>query len=232
MCNRCPIILCIALLLVAGFSGNAPAFEPAVREAASLLRSGDADKALATLKEAQVDYPDAPELRFGIACATFAKGDGLLQTGAQKEGLAALTEAQSLFFDLTQRPEPHIAREATHNHTAVIAREALLLVEGGDYTGGVAALRRAVSALESAYERYPEHEGIRQNLEHIQFKLKELLQNPPPQEEQPSEQPPQEQPQGVMSRFGHAATELPGARTQVEENTAILMPPDEEEPQP
>lgn len=218
------------MVLSACLFSQAASFEKNLRDARQLLDQGDPEGALALLKEAQVDYPDVSELRFGIACALFAKGEQLLESGAAEESKAAFKEARSLFDSLETDPNKRIAREATYNSATTVAREALGKAGSGDYAAGIAALRGAIEAYETGLARYPDHDGMRQNLDHVQFKLKELLQNKPPEQETPEEEPP-EQPQEI-SRFGQTMTDIPGATIQVEENTAVLVPPENEEPQP
>jgi len=208
------------------FYSGAASVEQGLRDARQLLDKGDPDGAISLLKEAQVDSPAASELRFGIACALFVKGEHLLKSGAAEESKTAFAEARSLFESLEKDPQERIAREAAFNRATVIARQALEIANGDDYAAGVAALRNAVQAYETAVTRYPDHPEIRQNLDHVQFRLKQLLQNPPPEQEKPEEQPP------ILSRFGQAATDIPGAQTQIEENTAVLIPPEKQEPQP
>ena len=223
----------LLVMFTAGVSFDALAFERALREAGPLLERGEADAALGVLKEAQIDDPNAPELRFGIACAQYVKGEGLLNSGAPEEAAAAFQEARALFSSLAREDREEIAREATFNGANVLARQALARADGDDYPAAVAALREAVTAFEAGLERFPEHPGIRQNLDHLRYRLKELLQNPPPKQEQPEQEPPPpDQQPDIMSRFGHVTTELPGAQTRLEENTAVLVPPEAPEAQP
>lgn len=223
---------CHVVLLVLALSFPTYAFENALYEADKLLDKGELDAAISVLKEAQVDFPNAPELRFGIACALFLKGEQLMSTGQADQGRVAFSEALSLFNELALDKNLKIAREATFNSGNTIAREGLLVAQSGDVAGGINVLRRAVAAYESGLEKYPDHEGMRTNLDHVRLKLKELLQSPPPEQKQPDKQPPQEQPQSILSRFGQASTDVPGAQAKVEENAAIFVPPEKVEGAP
>lgn len=234
MPDRLVVILMLSLAALIALPGYGAGIEETVRAAGGLLEKGDAEAALTLLKEAQVDYPDAAALRFGIACAQYVKGERLSESGTPEEAKAAFDEARSLFSALAGDPDPRIAREAVFNGANTVAREALAAAGAGDHAAAVAALRSAVSAYEAGLARYPDHAGMRQNLDHVQLKLKELLQNPPQQEEQKDQQeqqPPEKQPE-IVSLFGGASTELPGAQARVEENTAYLVPPQKQEQQP
>ncbi len=220
------------LVLLMGFSSQGASFERELREARQLLDKGDAEAAIGLLKEAQVDNPNASELLFGIACALYLKAEKLLESGNIEESQAVFTEAQSQFSALAQDPNEKLAREAVFNHANTLARQALGVAGAGDFSAAVGSLRAAIEAYEAGLARFPDHTGMQQNLDHIQLKLKEMLQNPPPEQEQPKEQPPSDTPPAEISRFGQAATDLPGAQTRVEENMAVLVPPEKQETQP
>ena len=222
------------ILILTALPGFGAGIEKTVHEANGLLEKGDADAALSLLKESQVDYPDAAELRFAIACAQYVRGEKLLESGAAEEAKNAFGEARSLFDTLSGNDNPQVSREAVFNGANTIAREALAVAESGDLAAAVTALRGAVSAYEAGLTRHPDHTGMRQNLDHVQLKLKELLQQSQQEQEQQQQeqQRPPEQPPQVISLFGQASTELPGAQARVEENTAYLVPPEEQEQQP
>ena len=221
------------ILILTALPGFGAGIEKTVHEANGLLEKGDADAALSLLKESQVDYPDAAELRFAIACAQYVRGEKFLQSGAAEEAKNAFGEARSLFNTLSGNDDPQISREAVFNGANTVAREALAVAESGDQAAAVTALRSAASAYEAGLARYPDHTGMRQNLDHVQLKLKELLQQSQQEEDQQEkQQQPPEQPPQVISLFGQASTELPGAQARVEENTAYLVPPEKQEPQP
>lgn len=229
MLEKIPFIAALCFILLAAGSGYAAGLEQTVRNAGGLLKKGDADAALDLLREAQVDHPEAAELRFGVACALFVKGETLAESGATEEAKAAFGEAHSLFNGLTNDSNPRIAREAVFNAANTTAREALALGGGPDRNAAIAALRNAVREYETGLARFPDHDGLRQNLDHVQLKLKELLQSSQEQQEQQEEQqPPEDQPK-LISRFGQAMTDLPGATAQVDGNTAILVPPTTQE---
>lgn len=223
------LLVLSCLLLLTASAAYAAGFEQSILKAGDLLGKGDADAALNLLKEAQVDHPESPELRFGVACALFVKGETLAKSGAAEEAGKAFDEAHSLFNGLAGDPNPRIAREAVFNAANTTAREALALVDGQDQNAAIAALRNAVKEYETGLSRFPDHEDMRRNLDHIQLKLKELLKNSQEQQEQKEEQPKQEEQPKILSRFGQAATDLPGASAQVNGNTAVLILPKPQE---
>ncbi len=224
------LIACTALSLSSTALSAVP-FQ-ALRAGQDLLEQGDAAKALEHFQELQVDYPDVGEVRFGLGCAWYMKAEQQLETGAVPEALASYAEARTAFDALLSNDNALVAREAAFNRANCLAREAAA-VNPSEYEEAKAALRRAVEAYETGLERYPDHAGMKQNLEHLRFLLKQLLQNPPEQEPQNEEkEPPDQPPPSILSRFGAVSTQLPGAQTKQEDNTAILIMPDASEARP
>jgi tetratricopeptide (TPR) repeat protein len=197
-----------------------------IQEAQKMIEAGDPGGALERLQELQVDYPESPEIRFAMACSWFFKGEQALEQGAAPDAAAAFGEAKALFDALRQGQPAPIAREAAFNRANCLLREAQLIDGAQDYAGAVAALRSAVEAFELGIKQYPDHEGMRQNLDYTRYTLKQLLQNPPAgqDQQQPSDQPSP----AVISRFNTANTQLPNAKVQYEDNTAILVIPQKE----
>lgn len=199
----------------------------AIREAQQLMEQGAVQEALDALKELQVDYPESPEVRFGIGCAWFMLAEAATTAGNVEEAKKAYQESRTAFDALLHEENTFIAREAMYNRSNCTLREAATIDATQQYADAVAALRRAVEAYETGVEQYPDHEGMRANLAHARFQLKQLLQNPPPEQEQQDQQPPEEQPPAVMSLFNQVSTGIPGAKTESEENTARLVLPED-----
>ena len=88
MLEKIPFIAALCFILLAAGSGYAAGLEQTVRNAGGLLKKGDADAALDLLREAQVDHPEAAELRSSVACALFVKGETLAESGATADVLA------------------------------------------------------------------------------------------------------------------------------------------------
>ena len=222
--------LSIGMLIGVGFAHGADGTQT-VQSATRLLNQGDADGALKLLREAQVDHPESAELQFGTACAFYAKATAFSESGAVEEAATAYEEARSRFSNLSTSKNIRIAEEAAFNAANVTAKQALdLAASPTNRNEAIAALRNAVSRYEAALKHFPNHSGLRQNLDHTQLKLKELLQTADEeQQEQEQEQPPQDDTPKLLSRFGQAVTELPGASVKVDGNTATLITPKSQE---
>ncbi|MCK5863252.1 MAG: hypothetical protein KAH38_12260, partial [Candidatus Hydrogenedentes bacterium] len=145
-----------------------------------------------------------------------------------EEAETAYQEALTSFDALLHDENTAVARESAFNRANCLLRKASMIDSTQNYGEAVAALRLAVEAYETGAEKYPDHEGIRSNLVHTRFQLKQLLQNPAEQEEQPEQQPPPT----LVSIFNNVKTEVPGANAAYEDNTAILTMPGNKETKP
>ena len=203
----------------------------AIRDAQQLMEQGAPQEALDALKELQVDYPESPEVRFGIGCAWFLLGEAAVASGNLEEAQKAYQESRTAFDALLHDPNAGIAREAAYNRANCTLRVAAAIDATQQYGEAVAAWRLAVEAFENGLEQYPEHEGMAANLAYARYQLKQLLQNPPPEQEQQDQQQDQPPP-AVMSLFNKVGTGIPGAKARSEENTAVLELPDKKGGQP
>ena len=198
MRSRVFIIYTVAIVS-AMTNATAMSLAQGIYKAQEQLEAGEVERALEIFQELRVDYPEAKELRFGIGCAWFLKGEQHIAGGAMEEAAAAFAEARSCFDALLNDENANIAREATFNRANSLTREAMLIDPAMDYDSAVAALRASVEAYEKGLEQYPDHAAMRQNLEHVRYQLKQLLQRAPEQQEEQQQQPPDQQPPSVYS---------------------------------
>ncbi len=225
-------IIIIIVITSATSSTAGMSLAQGINTAQEQLEAGEVERALEIFQELRVDYPQAQEPRFGIGCAWFMKGEQHIAGGAPEEAAAAFSEARSVFETLMNDENTKIAREASFNRANTLARAAMLIDPAMDFDSAVAALRASVKAYEKGLEQYPDHADMRQNLEHMRYQLKQLLQQTPEQQEEQEQQPPDQQPPPVYSLFGRVDTQLPGARALHEDNTAILVLPEKRNSQP
>lgn len=214
------------LAVLSGAAAFAAGLHDAMNDALQELEAGDVDSALTRLRELQVDYPEAAELRFALGYVRALQAERHAQNGEEEAQKAAVDEALSLFDGLLYASDDAIAREATYNRATLLAQDALRRDPAADYTAALKELGRALHAFEEGAERFPDSKRIFQNLEHLRLKYKELLQQEPEEEEeeQQQEQPEEDQPP-ILSRFGQATTDIPGARAEMSENTVHLIAP-------
>lgn len=219
-------------VLIAAISLHAAA-EPRgarLQHAHDLLKSGQHKAALEAYQELQVDAPDAPVLRYGIATAHYRIGEAQASEGAPQPARAAFEQAAELYASLRAGDDAAFEAAAWFGEANARTSLALTQLEQLPYPEAVGALRTAAEEYEALLARHPEFEKARQNLDHVRYRLKLLLQNPPESEQQP--EPPQ-QPPAMFIGFTQAETELPRTQAVIEaEGAAVRLRPSGEEDAP
>ncbi len=215
----CLAALCAMLLSV---PATAESFRARLDAAAAQLQRGDAAGALQAYQDLLVDYPDAAEVAFGAACARYRIAEQALAAAQAEGAVQGFEEARAAFDPLRQSRDARIRREAAFNAANSVAQTALVAEQAAPPQEAVAALREAAAAYEAVLREHPDHAGAQQNLDHVRYRLKLLLQQPKQeQEQQQQEQPPQEQPK-LFSVFLDARTELDDARAEIHPDEAMV----------
>jgi tetratricopeptide (TPR) repeat protein len=223
----------VAMVCLAGCvsSAHGESVRSRLEQAQTHLRANDSAKALEIYRELQVEHPESEPAVFGAGCAQYVQGESKLALNAGEEAVAAFAEARASFERLVGSRNPEIRANAAFNRANCIAQTAKLTAANPEqYEAGVAALREAAAAYGVVLKEFPDHAGAKQNLDHVQYLLKKMLQNPPEKKEQDKDQkePPKDEDQPKpVSVFIRAATELPGAEAQIhpESDTVELVPP-------
>ena len=190
-------LIAVAVIFVSGERAHGASLSGSLQEADQLLGAGDVSAALEAYRNIQVDFPEAEEAQFGIGCAQYIQGTGQLTA---EESAASFAAAEEVFSRLSIARNEIIREHAAYNRANTVAQTAKMIPAEQQYKEAVAAFHGAVSAYEGVLREYPEHRGAGQNLDHVRFLLKELLQNPPePEDEDKPEQ---------VSSFGVAHTDI------------------------
>ena len=211
----------------------AATFASRYEQATERLEQGEVAQALQAYRELQVDYPEYLEVQFGLGCALYAQA--LSQQG--EDALAGLRTSAAVFERVTSDAQEPLRRHAAFNHANSVAQWAKQVAPTSEegqhepkrYNAGVAALREAVSNYEELLKSYPDDSAVQQNLDHVRYMLKRLLQNPPDTEREestPPQSPPEQQKaEGVFTLVG---TDLPEMEVVVEGMFAVLRGKTEE----
>lgn len=230
MDKRFPLTVFILSTLVFAAAAHAAGVGAILKEARELTVSGQPDKAVEALREAQVDHPDAAELNYALGEALYAAA----ATRAEADPAAAremYAEAERMFGVAEAAAPPEWKPRAAFARAAALARAALAHpAEKEQHQEAVAALRGAITAFDKFLEEHPDHPGAQTNLDHLRLRLKELLQNPPEKQEgQEQQPPPEDQKQPPRAYFLNIDTQWPGARVESEGNAARLVVPEKAE---
>lgn len=217
--TRLAVALCLALMPIAA---SAESFRARMDAAAAQLKSGDAAGALQAYQDLLVDYPDTEAVAFGAACARYRQAEQALAAAQAQEAVQGFDEARAAFDVLRAARDTRVRREAAFNAANSVAQKALIAEQAAPPQDAIKALREAAAVYEATLREYPGHPGAQQNLEHVRYRLKLLLQQPKEeQEQQEQQQEPQEQPK-LFSVFLDAKTELDNARAEIHPEDAVV----------
>ena len=179
----------IAVLLMASSAWAAPGpFRKRLDQAHAMLRSGDVDGALAVYRDLQTDEPESKLLYYSIGCAQYERALQETALEAVEDATASFHEARGLLDKAVNAPEPVLRRNARYNRANSVAQIAKQSVAAMKYDEVVAAFEESVRLYDDFLRVYPDHEGAQQNLDHMRYLLKKMLQNPPPPPEQQQDQ--------------------------------------------
>ncbi len=208
------------LLLCVGFVASGESFVSQLNQGNEQLREGDAAGALVVYRELARVRPDSDTLRYNTGLAYYEKG---LASANVAEKAATFREAARAFALVQASGDETVRVQAAYNHANCTAQLALQHDASGDYGGAVRVLRDAVAVYERFLLDSPGHEGARQNLGHVRYRLKRLLQNPPEEEQQSADQEPPPSPLRA-ARIEEAGSDVEAATTETSdvENMAIV----------
>ena len=178
---RSRLLICAAILTpLIACTAAADAFNDRLRHGNALLRSGDAEGAIALYRELQVENPASEILNFALGCAQYEAAEQHLDVKNDAEAEAALLAARDAFDRAQVGDDPALRRDAAYNRANAVARLAMLHDDAEDFAQTVQRYEESIKTYEEVLRRYPELDGARQNLDHMRYRLKKMLQNPPP----------------------------------------------------
>jgi len=178
---RSRLLICAAILTpLIACTAAADAFNDRLRHGNALLRSGDAEEAIALYRELQVENPASEILNFALGCAQYEAAEQHLDVKDDAEAEAALLAARDAFDRAQVGDDPALRRDAAYNRANAVARLAMLQDDAEDFAQTVQRYEESIKTYEEVLRRYPELDGARQNLDHMRYRLKKMLQNPPP----------------------------------------------------
>lgn len=214
--------------IVCASTAHAASLRNRLEEAQKLLQENNPGKALDIYREIQVEHPDSEQAIFGAGCAQYQQGAAKMGAQAGDEAVTAFTDARASFERLLQSKDDRVRANAAFNRANCIAQSAKISASNPqNFEQGVNALREAAGAYEAVLKDFPHLEAARQNLDHVRYLLKKMLQNPPEKQDQKKDdkKPPEDQQPKMFSIFTDATTDIAGAKATINEDTVELVQP-------
>jgi len=181
--------IALAFLLVAAQGAfAAESFDSRLARAHDTLRNGDPDGALTTYRELQTEDPESEVLYYSMGCAQYKQGAKLSEEKAPRDAVESFKTSRESFEKVLNAHDPEIRKDAQYNHANATAQIAINSVSAQQYEESKKAFEDSVKEYEAFLKQYPDHADARQNLDHVRYMLKSMLQNPPPPQQEKGEQ--------------------------------------------
>lgn len=171
----------MVLVLIAAWAaeGGAESFNARLAKANALLGRGDVEAAMNVYRDLQIEEPESDRLHYAIGCGHYESAQQHLGLRAVEDAREAFEKARDAFEQARRSPGPAVRRNASYNAVNCTAQLALQTAATGKYEEVLEAFRESIAKYEDLLARYPDHEGARQNLDFMRYRLKRMLQNPP-----------------------------------------------------
>ncbi|MEX2016133.1 MAG: tetratricopeptide repeat protein, partial [Candidatus Hydrogenedentales bacterium] len=180
---RSLVALAFATLTV-GPIALADEFDARMKQGFGHLRAGNVDAAVEVFRELQTEAPDSDLVQYSLAASKYRQGLKDLENDLPDEAARQLREARAEMAGLEGSPDAFVSRNAAFVAANCEAQLAKHLAQSGDHKKTLEAFREAIEGYEQVLQEAPDHDGARQNYDHMRYLLKKMLQNPPPRQEQ------------------------------------------------
>ena len=186
----------LAGLLVAGSvrAEAAVSFRQQLEKGNAQLREGNATGALDQYRELLTEDPESPLVHYNMGLAHYGEASQFGGLGSTEDAVAALNKAKEEFENVEKNsPDSKLRVDAAFNHANATAQQAKWAAEAmksgaGKFEDIIKGFEASVAEYEDMLKRQPDHAGAKQNLDHMRYLLKSMLQNPPPPQEQQQQQ--------------------------------------------
>lgn len=220
-----PKFLLTGLIALVTSVSNAQGFDGRFEDGYALLKAGDPAGALESFQQLLTEDPDSEFVQYSIAAAHYERGLQELETMVTEENMGILYQARDGFDKLRNTEDAFLRKNAPFNAANSVAQVAKHYDVELSYKEKVQAFQDAIVAYETLLRQQPDHHGAMTNLNHSRYKLKKMMQNPPPDQQelntgddQEQNQQNQEDQEGEEGEEGQEGQEGEPEETEGEEN--------------
>lgn len=182
----------LVLGLACGLAYGQP-FASRLTDANELYFSGDHEGAMSAYRDLQTDEPESDLLYYGLGCSNYELGMAALENESPDVALDEFEKAQEYFDKTLISPDFEIRTNASYNLANCYAQVAK---SAKDNEKRKEAFESSINQYEEILRNHPDHKGARNNLDHMRYLLKKMLQNPPPPQDHEGEGEEQEEEEG------------------------------------
>lgn len=183
-----PKFLTLFLLLGCCVSASAAEyFDDRFAPGYDLLEAGEFDGALVAFNELKTELPDSALVDYSIASTYYSMAMRQEDPEQKEARIENFFKAKEQFLDLANLPDPFLGRNAPFNAANCSAQIAKQYDPGEEYTQRLQSLKVAIEDFDKVLLLDPDHAEARQNRDHLNYLLKQMLQNAPPDQQEPNE---------------------------------------------
>jgi hypothetical protein len=181
-------VLLIVLAVTFASVAQGESFASRYNAANDLLREGKTNDALDAYRDLQIDDPESPRIYYGEGLAQYKRALDATKANEFVEGSHPFDEAKASFEKAQSAASTEVRRNARFNRANTIAQYAKHPGPNADQEMLKQAFEESIATYEEILEQDPDHKGARQNLDHMRYLLKKMLQNPPEDQQQDQQQ--------------------------------------------
>ncbi len=180
--------LAMLCALCVAFSANADSFADRMREANSLLGSGNFEGAMAIYQDLKIDDPESDRIAHNMGLAKMRYADSLLMQGAAADAVESLTEAHTYFNTAIEGSDESVQNSAEFAAANTRLKIADAYKAQSAYKNALETYELAISEYEDILRRDPDHAGAKQNRALAKLRMKELMRDTPPEQQEQEQQ--------------------------------------------
>lgn len=177
------LCMVIALTLLAPWA-SAASFGQKLQEGNAKLKKGDIEGAMDIYRDLQIEEPESDVLAYNMGLAQYKSAKDLINRNAFGDASTALDEAAKDFQTALKGSSDRV-REAARISLADTAVQAAYGAEAAqDYKNAVKGYEDAIHQYQDILSSEPHNMAVARNINHCRYRLKKLLQKPPPKQQQ------------------------------------------------
>ena len=180
-------LLILGAMMLAGVASAQEYFDDRFKPGYDLLAEGKYEEALASFNELKTEIPDSALVDYSIASTEYSRALSLEDPEQKEARIEGFLKAKEGFEEVASLPDPFLKRNAPFSSANASAQIAKMYDPEAEYGPRVQALKAAIQEFDEVLRLSPDFSEARQNRDHLNYLLKQMLQNPPPQQENPNE---------------------------------------------